>query len=213
METKTCLALAALGGALTAPAAHAGLELGAFASWTSPAPPGYVEDLAEAFGPGTYAASVTDASATLTWGATASVLNGFASGGLSVTARARGVALLTFDSQTAFAITWSMQQCVAAGNVIGWGLVDLAGGEEPTVGVQFEGTEGSSFGGAAATASGSFAGTVAAGTYLLLMAADNNAAGGAFSYSATFAPVPGPGVIAMLAVAGVCATPRRQRAR
>jgi MYXO-CTERM domain-containing protein len=104
-----------------------------------------------------------------------------------------------------------MQQCVAEGNVIGWGLVDLVGGGDPTLGVQFEGTSGMAFGGVSATAAGSFTGTVAAGTYLLLMAADNGAPGGAFSYSATFAPVPGPGVMAMLAVAGLCASRRRRR--
>ena len=211
METKTCIALAVVGGALTVSATSAGIAPGAFASWTSSAPPGYMEDAAVAPGPGTYEASVTDATASLSWGASSSALSGYASGGTTVTARARGVALLTFDGETSFAITWAMQQCVAEGNVIGWGLVDLVGGGDPTLGVQFEGTSGMAFGGVSATAAGSFTGTVAAGTYLLLMAADNGAPGGAFSYSATFAPVPGPGVMAMLAVAGLCVCRRRRR--
>jgi hypothetical protein len=121
------------------------------------------------------------------------------------------VALLAFDGDTSFAITWAMQQCVAEGNVIGWGLVDLAGAGDPTLGVQFVGIESTAFGGVAATASGSFTGTVAAGTYLLVMAAENAAAGGAFSYSATFSQVPAPGALVTLLVAGVVATARRRR--
>ena len=211
METKTCIALAVVGGALSVSASSAGIAPGAFASWTSSAPPGYVEDAAVAPGPGTYEASVTDATASLSWGASSSALSGYASGGTTVTARARGVALLTFDGDTSFAITWAMQQCVAEGNVIGWGLVDLAGGGDPTLGVQFVGNEVTAFGGVAATSSGSFVGTVAAGTYLLVMAAENAAAGGVFSYSATFAQVPAPGALVTLLVAGVVATARRRR--
>ena len=211
MEMKTCIALAVAGGAFTVGATSAGIAPGAFDSWTSSAPPGYVEDAAVAPGPGTYEASVTDASASLVWGAFSSALSGHASGGTTVTARARGVALLTFDGDTSFAITWAMQQCVAEGNVIGWGLVDLAGGEDPTLGVQFVGIEATAFGGVAATSSGSFMGTVAAGTYLLVMAAENAAAGGAFSYSATFSQVPTPGALVTLLVAGVVATARRRR--
>jgi hypothetical protein len=211
VETKTCIALAVVGGALTVSATSAGIAPGAFASWTSSTPPGYVEDAAVAPGPGTYEASVTDATASLVWGASSSALSGYASGGTTVTARARGVALLAFDGDTSFAITWAMQQCVAEGNVIGWGLVDLAGSGDPTLGVQFVGTEATAFGGVAATASGSFTGTVAAGTYLLVMAAENAAAGGAFSYSATFSQVPAPGALVTLLVAGVVATARRRR--
>lgn len=211
METKTCIALAVIGGALSVSASSAGIAPGAFASWTSSAPPGYVEDAAVAPGPGTYEASVTDATASLSWGSSSSALSGYASGGTTVTARARGVALLTFDGDTSFAITWAMQQCVAEGNVIGWGLVDLAGGGDPTLGVQFEGIEATAFGGVAATSSGSFVGTVAAGTYLLVMAAENAAAGGVFSYSATFSQVPAPGALVTLLVAGVVATARRRR--
>jgi hypothetical protein len=107
-----------------------------------------------------------------------------------------------------FEIAWSMAEVVANGNSVGWTLVDLSDGHD-VYAVSVENLTVSTAGGADAHASGYLMGSVGPGSYLLAMAADCTAAGGSFSYGATFRTVPAPGAVALLALAG-CARRRRR---
>jgi hypothetical protein len=210
MKTSiTALGAALAAGLSTAPTA-AGVQTGSYASFSRPATGLFVEDAAPGTVPGVYSAAVAGASASLAWGVAASAFEGFADGGVGATARADGVALFTFASATVASIEWSMQACVGTGNLVGWALVDLAT-QEPSLGVSFDGEDVTAFGGVGATAGGSFTGTVAAGTYLLVMSALAAAPGGAFSYEASFTAIPAPGVGALLIVSMAIAVRRRRR--
>lgn len=196
-------------GAVSFPAS-AGVQTGAYASFSNSALGLFAEDADFGTSPSMYSAAVTGASADLAWGTGSSAFDGFANGGGGALARADGVAMFTFGSATTVSVTWSMEACVGEGTLVGWALVDLQT-QEPVLGVSFEGLDVAGFGGVAAAAAGSFAGTVAAGTYLMVMSALAAAPGGAFSYQATFSAIPAPGVGALLIVSMAIAVRRRRR--
>lgn len=210
MKTSTVALGAALTAAITAPDASAAIQTGAYASFSNPALGLFLDDSDFGAVPGAYSASVEGASASLTWGAENSSFAGVASGGPGTAARSDGVAMFTFGSATAVSISWAMQACVGEGNLVGWALVDLVT-QEPALGVSFDGQDVTAFGGVAGTAGGTFSGTVAAGTYLMVMSALAAAPGGAFSYQATFSTIPAPGVGALLIVSMAIAVRRRRR--
>lgn len=198
---------AALAAALSATAC-AGISPGTYASWTNLGPGGgFVDDNDPASTFGSYSSQVTDAAANLTWAVTASSFSGSATGGNQIRSTARGAATFTFSESMDFSITWNMAAVVRDGNLVGWTLVDLATGND-VYAVSYENLAATTAGGAAAQASGSLVGSVGAGSYLLVMAADCFAAGGSFSYGASFTAVPAPGALALLALAGC---PRRRR--
>lgn len=176
-----------------------------------------VEASDPASGPGTYSSDLAGtpfagrASASLLWSATGVSFTGLADGGTDATVRSQGIAMLVFTEATAVSFTWSMAPAVGAGVEIGWGLVNAEGTGTPDFGVTFNGTTASTFGGAAASADGSVAGTVAAGTYVLAVLAEATAAAGQFGLNATFAPVPGPGALALVVAFGAFGPRRRRR--
>lgn len=194
--------------ALSAPAS-AGLSTGAYASWTNTGSGGgFVEDSDYGSAFGNYVASVTDASANLTWSATTSTFTGLADGGDGVTSRSQGIALLTFGTDTSISITYGMAQLVGTGNQVGWGVIDASSGET-VFGLSFDSGSAIAIGGVGSDANGSFTGSVSAGSYWLVMLADCSATGGYFAYDATFTAVPAPGAIALLA--GAAWGSRRRR--
>ncbi len=210
MKTPIAALGAALATGLCAVPACGGVQTGAYASFANPTLGLFEDDAALGTVPGTYGAAVAGASASLGWGVASSSFDGFANGGDGTTARADGVAMFTFASATAASIAWSMQACVGEGNLVGWALVDVET-QEPVLGVSFDGQDVTAFGGVAATAGGSFTGTVAAGTYFMVMSALAAAPGGAFSYQAAFTAIPAPGVGALLIVSMAIAVRRRRR--
>jgi hypothetical protein len=111
-------------------------------------------------------------------------------------------------TQSTFAITYDMSQIVRAGNQISWGLTSLEG--FPAYYLGFDGTTADAFGGVSRNAADTFAGTVSAGTYLLVMLAQCNNTGGTFSYDATFTPVPAPGAIPAILMAAALRGRRRR---
>ena len=116
--------------ALPATSAYAGITTGAYASWTNTGTGGgFLADSDYGSAPGQYVASVTDASANISWSSSTSTFTGFADGGDAVTARSQGVAILTFGTETSISITYGMAQLVGAGNQVGWGVVDAGTGE------------------------------------------------------------------------------------
>lgn len=210
MKTSIAALGAALAAGLCGVSASGGVQAGAYASFANPTLGLFVDDAALGTVPGTYSAAVTGASASLAWGVASSAFDGFADGGGGATARADGVAMFTFASATAASIAWSMHACVGEGNLVGWALVDVKT-QEPVLGVSFDGQDVTAFGGVAATAGGSFTGTVAAGTYLMVMSALAAAPGGAISYQAAFTAIPAPGAGALLIVSMAIAARRRRR--
>ena len=168
-------------------------------------------------GPGNYQASMVDIpgiSANLNWltnngsnfvgtctGVPSSSPN-------SSTGGSRTVMQVNLLTQSTFAITYDMSQIVRAGNQISWGLTSLVG--NPTYYVSFDGFTSDAFGGVSTNTADTFTGTVSAGTYLLTMYAVCNAAGGTFSYDATFTPVPAPGAIPAILMAAALRGRRRR---
>ena len=120
----------------------------------------------------------------------------------------RTVMEVTLGTQSTFSITYDMSQVVRVGNQISWGLTSLAG--NPTYYVSFDGTTPDTFGGVSTNTADTVTGTVSAGTYLLTMYAVCNAAGGTFSYDATFTPVPAPGAIPAILMAAALRGRRRR---
>jgi hypothetical protein len=167
---------------------------------------------------GTYIAALpgtaddpTGTTASLNWGATTSSFSGTCAGSPTLKARSQAISLMTLESDATFSIAFSMGELVRAGNKVGWVLarIDIDRAGEPDFAVQFDGTDGTSFGGVPRQANGTFTATVTAGQYLLVMLAECTATGGDFSYNATFTAVPGPGGVAALVVLG--STNRRRR--
>jgi hypothetical protein len=165
---------------------------------------------------GTYIAALpgtaddpTGTTASLNWGATTSSFSGTCAGSPTLKARSQAISLMTLESDATFSIAFSMGELVRAGNSVGWALARIGPAGEPDFVVQFEGTDGTSFGGVTPQADGTFTATVTAGQYLLVMLAECTATGGNFSYNATFTAVPGPGGVAALVVLG--STNRRRR--
>lgn len=209
MTIQPLFGAATLALALSTVAIAGTVSPGTYASWTNLGPGGgFTSDSDPAATFGSYSSSVTNASANLSWAADTSAFSGSASGGNQTRSVARGVALFTFSEAMSFEINWFMAEVVASGNSVGWTLVDLSDGHD-VYAVSFENFTVSTAGGAEAHASGYLMGSVGAGSYLLAMAADCTAAGGSFSYGATFRTVPAPGAVALLALAG-CARRRRR---
>lgn len=187
----------------------AGLDLGARAerNQVGRGAPTIDTDFGSAFG--TYVAQVTDASASLGWFASNCTFTGFASGGEGVIAKSQGIALYDFSEAMSFSITYGLASALGDGNTVGWTVVDLASSDF-VFGLNFEGAAATTVGGVGSSANGSFSGTLQAGSYLLVAAADCAAAGGSFSYSAAFAPVPAPGAVALLGALGLLGSRRRR---
>ncbi len=170
-----------------------------------------------AAGPGTYASDLDGTpfagrgAAQLVWGASTVSFTGLASGGADATLRTQGIAIVDVASASQFSINWNLSQAMGVGVEASWGLIDLAGGSDPTYGVAFDDGAGTAYGGVGTTASGSFVGAIAAGTYMLVMLADASTVAGPIGFSASFTAVPAPGVFALLALAGVLGTRRRLR--
>ena len=171
------------------------------------------------FGPGSYASDLagTDfagrAFAQLAWGASAVTFTGLANGGPDALMRTQGIAMLDFAEAVHFSVVWSMASAVGTGIETSWGLIDASGDGTPTVGVTSVGGSLASFGGPAASATGSFSTTVAAGTYLLVMLSESSASAGQISLSATFAAVPAPSGALLLPLAAWAARRRRRPGR
>jgi hypothetical protein len=202
IQNARCCAVLALLAAPSVASAGGNTGPGTYASWTNlAAGGGFLDDNDPAQGFGTYSSSVTDASATLNWAEFSSTFTGSASGGNQIRSISRGIALFSFTESMNFAMTWSMAAAVAEGNQVGWTLVSLDSGLD-IYAVSYDDLVVNTAGGAAAQANGSLSGTIAAGNYLLAMAADCSSAGGAFSYGATFTAVPAPGALALAALAG-----------
>jgi hypothetical protein len=196
--------------ALPATSAYAGITTGAYASWTNTGTGGgFLADSDYGSAPGQYVASVTDASANISWSSSTSTFTGFADGGDAVTARSQGVAILTFGTETSISITYGMAQLVGAGNQVGWGVVD-AGTGESVFGLSFDNGSAITIGDVGTDANGSFTGSVSAGTYWLVMLAECSEAGGYFAYDATFTAAPAPGAFVLLAGSGLAALRRRR---
>jgi hypothetical protein len=197
--------------AATAMPASAGINAGAYASRTNTGSGGgFLEDSDYGSTPGHYVASVTDASANLSWSATNSTFTGFADGGDGITARSQGIAIVTFGTDTSISVTYGMDQLVGSGDQVGWGVID-AGTGESVFGLSFDNGRAIAIGGVGTDANGSFTGSVSAGTYWLVMIAESTGAGGYFAYDATFAAVPAPGTIVLLAAFVAARTRRRTR--
>ena len=137
MKTSIAALGAALAAGLCGVSASGGVQAGAYASFANPTLGLFVDDAAPGTVPGTYAAAVSGASASLAWGVASSAFDGFADGGGGATARADGVAMFTFASATAASIAWSMHACVGEGNLVGWALVDVKT-QEPVLGVIYD---------------------------------------------------------------------------
>jgi hypothetical protein len=194
------------------------LSPGAFVSRYDGTPPNdsYSSDSDSGSAYGTYIAALlgtaddpTGTTASLNWGATTSSFSGTCAGSPTLKARSQAISLMTLESDATFSIAFSMGELVRAGNSVGWALARIGQAGEPDFAVQFEGTDGASFGGVTAEADGTFTANVTAGQYLLVMLAECTATGGDFSYNATFTAVPGPGGVAALVVLG--STNRRRR--
>jgi hypothetical protein len=194
------------------------LSPGAFVSRYDGTPPNdlYSSNSASGSAYGTYNAALpgtaidpTPPTASLNWGATTSSFSGTCAGSPTLKARSQAISLMTLESDATFSIAFSMGELVRAGNSVGWALARIDRAGEPDFAVQFEGTDGASFGGVTAEADGTFTANVTAGQYLLVMLAECTATGGDFSYNATFTAVPGPGGVAALVVLG--STNRRRR--
>ena len=112
-------------------------------------------------------------------------------------------------TNSTFAITYSMSQLVRAGNEVSWGLTDLSG--NPSYYVSFINGTPTIYGdGLSTNADASFTVTVPPASYLLVMNAQCDAAGGTFSYDATFTPVPAPGAIPAILMAAALRGRRRR---
>ena len=179
------------------------------------------EDIGSALG--IYQASmagIPGISAYLNWRANGSTFVGTCTGtadqGLgAITGRSRTVTEITLGSNSTFAITYDMQGAQGIGNDVSWGLLDLGSADTslPVFGLTFTGAAAIAWGGVSTLSSaGSFSGSVAAGTYWLVMSAECTNTGGNFSYDATFTAVPAPGAFpAILMAAALRGRGRRRR--
>ena len=172
------------------------------------------DDFVSATGPGNYQASIVGIpgiSAYLNWRANGSTFvgtctgtadQGFGAG--AITGRSRTITEITLGSNSTFAITYDMQGAEGIGNEVSWGLLDLGSADTslPVFGLTFIGAAATAWGGVSTLSSaGSFSGSVAAGTYWLVMSAECANTGGNFSYDATFTAVPSPGAFPAILMA------------
>jgi hypothetical protein len=191
--------------------ASAGLSTGAYVSQNDLTIQQFTQDQDYGTAFGSYRASLTGTtrtSAALDWYAANATFTGICSGNASLTARSQGIAAYTFADSQAFGISYAMSQVVRSGNSVGWALVD-AGTSDTVAGLSFDGTTASAVGGVSTDANDSFSTTIGPGSYLLVVLAECSDTGGTFAYDATFTTAPGPGVLALFAVAS--ATPARRR--
>ena len=191
--------------------ASAGLQTGAYVSQNDLVNQQFTQDGDLGTGFGSYRASLTGTAGTtaaLDWYATNATFTGICSGSASLTARSQGIAAYTFAEGKTFQITYAMSQLVRSGNSVGWALVD-ADTSDTVAGLSFDGTTPAAAGGVSADANDSFSTTIGPGRYLLVVLAECSDTGGTFAYDATFTTAPGPGVLALFAVAS--ATPARRR--
>ncbi len=171
-----------------------------------------------ATGPGNYQASmvgIPGISANLNWltnngsnfvGTCTGIPNESPNSSRGVSQTVMQVNILT---NSTFAITYSMSQLVRAGNEVSWGLTDLSG--NPSYYVSFINGTPTIYGdGLSTNADASFTVTVPPASYLLVMNAQCDAAGGTFSYDATFTPVPAPGAIPAILMAAALRGRRRR---
>ena len=176
------------------------------------------DDFVSATGPGNYQASmvgILGISANLNWltnngsnfiGTCTGIPNESPNSSRGVSQTVMQVNILT---NSMFAITYSMSQLVRAGNEVSWGLTDLSG--NPSYYVSFiNGTPTIHGDGLSTNADASFTVTVPPASYLLVMNAQCDAAGGTFSYDATFTPVPAPGAIPAILMAAALRGRRRR---
>jgi hypothetical protein len=177
------------------------------------------EDIGSALG--IYQASmaiIPGISAYLNWRANGSTFVGTCTGtadqGLgAITGRSRTVTEITLGSNSTFAITYDMQGAQGIGNDVSWGLLDLGSADTslPVFGLAFTGAAAIAWGGVSTLSSaGSFSGSVAAGTYWLVMSAECTNTGGNFSYDATFTAVPAPGAFPAILMAAALRGRRRR---
>ena len=177
------------------------------------------EDIGSALG--IYQASMANIpgiSAYLNWRANGSTFVGTCTGtddqGLgAITGRSRTVTEITLGSNSTFAITYDMQGAQGIGNDVSWGLLDLGSADTslPVFGLTFTGAAAIAWGGVSTLSSaGSFSGSVAAGTYWLVMSAECTNTGGNFSYDATFTAVPAPGAFPAILMAAALRGRRRR---
>jgi hypothetical protein len=177
------------------------------------------EDIGSALG--IYQASMANIpgiSAYLNWRANGSTFVGTCTGtadqGLgAITGRSRTVTEITLGSNSTFAITYDMQGAQGIGNDVSWGLLDLGSADTslPVFGLAFTGAAAIAWGGVSTLSSaGSFSGSVAAGTYWLVMSAECTNTGGNFSYDATFTAVPAPGAFPAILMAAALRGRRRR---
>jgi hypothetical protein len=169
--------------------------------------------------PGHYQASVTGNSADLNWLTGGSNFAGVCTGStdpstgfITVIGRSQGISVVTLVANTTFAISYNMTGVVRTGNDVSWALIDTTT-SDVVFGLTFEDTNATAAGGVSDTsAAGSFSGTVVAGTYWLIMAAQCEQLGGNFSYDATFTAVPSPGAFpAILMAVALRGRGRRRR--
>ena len=176
------------------------------------------DDFVSATGPGNYQASmvgIPGISANLNWltnngsnfvGTCTGIPNESPNSSRGVSQTVMQVNILT---NSTFAITYSMSQLVRAGNEVSWGLTDLSG--NPSYYVSFINGTPTIYGdGLSTNADASFTVTVPPASYLLVMNAQCDAAGGTFSYDATFTPVPAPGAIPAILMAAALRGRRRR---
>ena len=163
-------------------------------------------------------AGISGISADLNWRANGSTFIGTCTGTAdqgfgAITGVSRTITQITLGSNSTFAITYDMQGAEGIGNDVSWGLLDL-GSVDPSVpmfGLAFTGAAATAWGGVSTLSSaGSFSGSVAAGTYWLVMSAECENTGGNFSYDATFTPVPAPGAIPAILMAAALRGRRRR---
>ena len=163
-------------------------------------------------------AGISGISADLNWRANGSTFIGTCTGtadqGLgAITGRSRTVTEITLGSNSTFAITYDMQGAQGIGNDVSWGLLDLGSADTslPVFGLAFTGAAAIAWGGVSTLSSaGSFSGSVAAGTYWLVMSAECTNTGGNFSYDATFTAVPAPGIFPAILMAAALRGRRRR---
>ena len=176
------------------------------------------DDFVSATGPGNYQASmvgIPGISANLNWltnngsnfvGTCTGIPNESPNSSRGVSQTVMQVNILT---NSTFAIAYSMSQLVRAGNEVSWGLTDLSG--NPSYYVSFINGTPTIYGdGLSTNADASFTVTVPPASYLLVMNAQCDAAGGTFSYDATFTPVPAPGAIPAILMAAALRGRRRR---
>ena len=208
-----CTAVAVAGGS-TPPT-------GVKVSWTPGLNNSSPSDEATRYGsvPGTYQASmvgIPGISANLNWLTNNSGSNfiGTCTGVAGETSNSskgvsQSVMRVDLDTNSTFAISYSMSQLVRVGNQVSWGLTDLYGNPSYFVSIN-DGIVFTYGDGLSTAADASFSVTVPPASYLLVMIAECDNTGGTFSYDATFTLVPAPGAITAILMAAALRGRRRR---